>query len=66
PEKTGSDPDSDVYIEDYLYNLESDPYERNNLISESGYEDIRVELSARLKSYMVSIGEKEPIILSAK
>ncbi|HGE69698.1 TPA: arylsulfatase [Candidatus Poribacteria bacterium] len=66
PEKKGSDPDSDVYVEDYLYNLKSDPHERNNLISENGYSDIRVELSVRLKSYMVSIGEKEPIILPAK
>ena len=66
PGKTGSDPDSDVYLEDYLYDLKADPYERNNLIADNAYADIRVELSARLKSRMVQAGEKEPEILPSK
>ena len=66
PGKTGSDPDSDVYLEDYLYDLKTDPYERNNLIADNAYADIRVELSARLKSRMVQAGEKEPEILPSK
>jgi len=66
PEKTGSDPDSDVYLEDYLYDLKADPYERNNLVSDNAYADIRVELSARLKNRMVQAGEKEPKILPSK
>jgi arylsulfatase A-like enzyme len=66
PGKTGSDPDSEVYIEDYLYDLSADPYERNNLVTDKAYADIRVELSARLKSRIVQTGEKEPKILPAE
>jgi arylsulfatase A-like enzyme len=66
PEKTGGDPDSDVYVEDYLYDLNADPDERNNLITDKAYADVRVELSARLKSRMVQAGEKEPEILPTK
>ena len=66
PEKKGSDPDSDVYVEDYLYDLNADPYEKNNLIAEKAYSDIRVEMSSRLKSCMINVGEKEPLILPAK
>ncbi|HGJ67229.1 TPA: arylsulfatase [bacterium] len=63
PEKTGSDPDSDIYIEDYLYDLIADPHERNNLVTEKSYADIRIELSSRLKGRMIQAGEKEPKIL---
>jgi len=66
PGKTGSDPNSDVYLEDYLYDLKADPYERDNLVSDNAYADIRVELLARLKSRMVQAGEKEPEILPSK
>lgn len=63
PEKGGGDPDSDVYVEDYLYNVKADPYEKNNLVMEKSYANVRIELSARLKSRMIQAGEKEPKIL---
>jgi len=66
PGKTGGDPDSDVYVDDYLYDLNADPHERNNLIADKAYADIRVELSVRLKSRMVQAGENEPEILPAR
>ena len=66
PEKTGSDPDSDVYVEDYLYDLESDPHERNNLVSDPAYKDIRAELNERLKKKMAEAGEQEPEIRPAE
>ena len=62
PEKKGSDPDSDVYIEDFLYDLEFDPHERNNLVSEPAHKNIRAELAARLKKRMTQAGEREPEI----
>ena len=65
PEKKGSDPDSDLYVEDYLYDLESDPHERNNLVSDTAYGAIRAELSALLKKRMAQAGEKEPEIRPA-
>ena len=65
PEKKGSDPDSDVYVEDYLYDLDSDPHERNNLVSDPAYREIRSELAARLKKRMVQAGEQEAEIRPA-
>ncbi len=62
PEKKGSDPDSEVYVEDYLYDLESDPHERSNLAAEPAYKDIRARLAARLKERMTQAGEQEPEI----
>ena len=66
PEKRGSDPGSDVYVEDYLYALEFDPHERNNLVFDPKYTDIRAELAALLKKRMVQAGEKEPEILCSR
>jgi arylsulfatase A-like enzyme len=65
PEKKGSDPDSEIYVEDYLYDLEADPYERNNLVKEPAYKDIRIKLSELIKKQMVQAGEKEPGIRPA-
>ena len=65
PEKKGSDPDSDIYVEDYLYDLKSDPHERNNLVSDPGYAGIRAELAERLKRRMVQAGEEKPGIRPA-
>jgi len=63
PEKKGSDPDSEVYVEDYLYDLKNDPHERNNLVSDPNYKSVRTELAARLKEQMKQAGEDEPDIL---
>jgi uncharacterized sulfatase len=62
PHKKGSDPDSELYVEDYLYDLQSDPHERNNLVSDPEYRDIRSKLATRLKERMVQAGEREPEI----
>lgn len=63
PGKPGSDPSSEVYEEDFLYDLEADPHERNNLVCDPGLKDVRAELSARLKRRMTEAGETEPEIL---
>lgn len=65
PGRKGSDPDSDLYVEDFLYDLESDPHERNNLVSDPAYKDIRAELAERLREQMVGAGEQEPEIRPA-
>lgn len=62
PGKKGSDPDSDIYVEDYLYDLEADPHERNNLVSDPAHKAIRAELAERLKKRMVQAGEQAPEI----
>ena len=67
PEKDGFKyAESDIYEEDFLYDLEKDPYELNNLIKDKEYEQIRNEMSKRLKYEMKLAGEKEPVILKAR
>jgi uncharacterized sulfatase len=58
----GNDPGSDRYVDEFLYNLESDPHERNNLVADPSLADVRVELRNTLKRRMVEAGEKEPEI----
>lgn len=60
------DMSSDVYHEDYLYDLENDPHEKNNLVSNHEYAGIRVELAGKLKMRMKQAGEKTPLILPQK
>jgi len=54
---------SGLYEEAFLYNLEEDPHERNNLIEEEGYEEIKQELKTRLLTRMKDINEPECRIL---
>jgi arylsulfatase A-like enzyme len=58
----GRDSASDLYVEDFLYDLNSDPDERKNLVADPGYAAMRKELAATLKRRMVAAGEKEPRI----
>lgn len=62
PDATGQDPSSEVYTEDFLYDLEADPYERNNLVTDPDYVGVRRELARILRRRMVEAGEKEPEI----
>jgi len=54
--------DSQSYVEDYLYDLSTDPHERNNLVSDPRYSELRAELSATLRRRMAMAGEIEPEI----
>ncbi|MBU4367026.1 MAG: sulfatase-like hydrolase/transferase [Verrucomicrobia bacterium] len=63
PDKSGSDPSSDVYVEDFLYDLAADPHERNNLVSDPGLSEIRQKLAQTLKRRMLEAGEDEPEIM---
>lgn len=56
---------SKVYFEDYLYDLEKDPIEKNNLIKNKNYSNVRKELKEMLIREMVNAGEEKPIILPA-
>jgi len=58
----GRDSGSDRYTEDYLYDLQKDPHERNNLVADPALADVRARLAAVLKRRMVAAGEKEPAI----
>ncbi|MGN0458182.1 MAG: sulfatase-like hydrolase/transferase [Eubacterium sp.] len=54
-----------AYFEDYLYDLEKDPNEKNNLIKDSRYAKVRQELKYLLIEQMVNAGEERPVILPA-
>jgi len=63
PDKTGQEPDSDLYVEDFLYDLEHDPHERDNLVTDPGHVQVRRALAKALKRRMIEIGEQEPTIV---
>lgn len=54
---------SPLYVEDFLYDTEMDPHERNNLVEDLQYKDIRADLAQRLIGHMKKAGEKPPVIL---
>lgn len=54
------------YVEQYLYDLQADPYELNNLIAFDAYDDIKAELRKRLLRWMSEVGEDAPEILLAE
>lgn len=58
-------PSSPVYIEDYLYDLNADPSERNNLIKDSAYKQMRKKLRKILLDEMKRAEDKSAIILPA-
>jgi len=63
PDKEGWEPSSDLYVEDFLYDLESDPHERENLVASPDHVQVREMLAARLVDRMVQAGEDVPKIV---
>lgn len=64
-EKDGNlDSSSETYVEQFLYDLVSDPYELSNLIEYDSHQGVCEAMKARLIHRMVEIGEKQPIIQS--
>jgi arylsulfatase A-like enzyme len=60
----GRDSCSDEYMEDNLYDLKKDPYERHNLVDDLALADVRAKLAKILKRRMAAAGENEPAIVS--
>lgn len=54
---------SDTYMEDFLYDLENDIHERNNLVSDPQYAELRAGLAEVLKKKMIEAGENIPKII---
>ena len=54
-----------IYEEEKLYDLARDPYEKRNLIRETGYEAVKAEMKARLRAFMRRAGEPEAVIRDA-
>jgi len=66
PHRDGrNDPDSDRYVEDFLYDLQNDPHEKYNLVRHPFYAALRAELAETLKRRMAEAGEEMAEILPA-
>ncbi|MBV7329413.1 sulfatase-like hydrolase/transferase [Chloroflexi bacterium TSY] len=63
PDKHGGrDAGSDRYVEQYLYDLEYDPYELTNLVAWDSHSEVCRVMRERLIRRMVEAGEETPVI----
>ncbi len=63
PDANGAtDASADRYVEEFLYDLEADPYELCNLINEQSHAPVADRLRERLIARMVEAGEAAPTI----
>lgn len=53
---------SDRYMDDYLYDLASDPHELVNVVCEPAYTHVKLELRSRLKAWIANAERKEVVI----
>lgn len=60
-----NDRGSDQYVETFLYDLEHDPYELNNLVGYTSHRKVADVLMERLKRRMAEAGELVPVIVPA-
>jgi arylsulfatase A-like enzyme len=64
PDGKGSDLNSDLYREEFLYDNDSDPHQKNNLVSDPAFADVRLELKERLLKRMADANERAASIES--
>ncbi|HHW08558.1 MAG TPA: sulfatase-like hydrolase/transferase [Firmicutes bacterium] len=62
----GRDAGSDTYVEEYLYDLEADPYEITNLVGLDSHRELADMLAERLVRRMIEAGEAAPKIIPAE
>jgi arylsulfatase A-like enzyme len=63
PQLSGwNDMNGAAYVETYLYDLEKDPYELDNLCRKGEYEEVRAGLRSELLRRLVAAGEPLPTI----
>ena len=67
PEKHGGkDAGSKIYVEQYLYDLQADPYELTNLIHSEAHQIVCGVMKDRLIRRMTDAGEEAPTIVEAE
>lgn len=54
---------SDTYIEEFLYDLDCDPYEKINLVTSQEHTETRSMLAELLKRQLLNAGEPDAVIL---
>lgn len=57
---------ADTYYEEFLYDLQSDPFEQSNLVKDPAYTEVRKQLADRLLDHMETAGEERPVILPCR
>jgi arylsulfatase A-like enzyme len=63
PDKDGmEDSASDKYVEEFLYDLQADPYELTNLVGLESHLEVAAVMRDRLVRRMVEVGEGKPTI----
>lgn len=55
--------DSDLYADDFLYDMTKDPYQLNNVVYEPEYDEIRLKLREKLLLWIRKAEGKEPKIV---
>ena len=60
-----NDPHASRYVESYLYDLEHDPYELDNLIGQENHLRVAEHLRRRMLERMTEIGEPEAVVEAA-
>jgi arylsulfatase A-like enzyme len=58
-------PEADEYVDDFLYDLEADPWELTNLIGMPSFKDVVADMRGRLLRRMKACGEAEPKFIDA-
>lgn len=56
---------SDVYADDFLYDLEKDPFELHDVVQDETYAEVKAELRARLLDWIEKAEGKRPEIVNA-
>ncbi len=58
----GLDPDSDVYADDYMYDMAVDPFQLNNIVTDPAYAQIKAQLRSDLLNWIEKAEGKRPVI----
>lgn len=58
----GAQADSDVYADDFLYDMQKDPYQLTNVVAEPEYQEIKLQLRAKLLAWINKAEGKNPVI----
>ena len=54
---------SDTYADDFLYDLQTDPWQLNNLVDDHRYDSVKQDLRKRLLDWIESAEGFRPVIL---
>ena len=58
-------PAADTYTESHLFDNDSDPFQKHNLVADAAHAEVRKELRGRLLARLTQAGEATPQILTA-